>query len=169
MAPLAAGLVHPLLAPAHVAALIGIGLIAGRHGGRARAAIVAAFAAGLACGLMAIALSAGETPANDVLWAAAGGCGIAAAAGMRLRCGLAATIALATGAALGLDSPPETIFLGEAVATLIGTACGAVAAEALSAVFVSAMARLWQGMALRVAGSWIAAIAALVLALRFAG
>lgn len=169
MAALAAGLVHPLLAPAHAAALIGIGLIAGRHGGRSRAAIVAALAAGLACGLMAIALSAGETPANDVLWAAAGGCGIAAAAGMRLRCGLAAAIALAVGAALGLDSPPETIFLGEAVATLIGTACGAVAALALATMLAAALARLWQGMALRVAGSWIAAIAALVLALRFAG
>jgi urease accessory protein len=118
---------------------------------------------------MAIALSAGETPANDMLWAAAGGCGTAAVAGMRLPCGLAATIALAVGAALGLDSPPETIFLGEAEAMLIGTACGAVAALPLSTVFVAAMARLWQGMALRVAGSWIAAIAALVLALRWVG
>jgi urease accessory protein len=173
MAALAAGLVHPLLAPAHEVALIGIALIAGRHPGRARAAIVAAFAAGLACGLVAIALSAGETLANDVLWAAAGGCGIAAAAGMRLRCGLAATIAatiaFAVGAALGLDSPPETIFLGEAVAMLIGTACGAVAALALVTLFAAALAPLWQGMALRVAGSWIAAIAALVLALRWVG
>jgi urease accessory protein len=169
MGAFAAGLVHPLLAPAHVVALIGIGLIAGRHPGRARAAIVAAFAAGLACGLMAIALSAGETPANDALWAAAGGCGIATAAGMRLRCGLAAAIAVAAGAALGLDSPPETIFLGEAVLTLIGTACGAVAALALATMFAAGLGRLWQGMALRVAGSWIAAIAALVLALRWVG
>jgi len=173
MAAFAAGLVHPLLMPAHVAALIGIGLIASRHGGRARAAIVAAFAAGLACGLLAIALSTGETPANDVLWAAAGGCGIASAAGLRLPCGLAATIAatiaFAVGAALGLDSPPETVFLGEAVATLIGTACGAVAALTLVTMFAAALARPWQGIVLRVAGSWIAAIAALVLALRFAG
>ena len=118
---------HPLLAPAHVVALIGIALVAARGPGRARAAIVVVFAAVLACGLVAIALGAGETPAIDVLWAMPGGCGIAAAAGMRLRSGLsatvAATIAFAAGATLGLDSPLETIFLGEVAVMLIGTAC----------------------------------------------
>ena len=80
---------------------------------------------------------------------------------------VAATIAFAAGAALGLDSPPETIFLGEAAVMLIGAACGAVAALALVTLCAAALGRPWQGMALRVAGSWIAAIAALVLALRW--
>jgi hypothetical protein len=52
--------VHPLFASAHVVVLIRIALIAARGSGRARAVIIAAFAAGLAYGLVAIALGARE-------------------------------------------------------------------------------------------------------------
>jgi hypothetical protein len=52
---------------------------------------------------------------------------------------------------------------------LIGAACGAVAALALVTLCAAALGRRWQRMAQRVAGSWIAAIAALVLALRWKG
>jgi hypothetical protein len=77
-------------------------------------------------------------------------------------------LAFVSGAALGLDSPPQSIFLREAVAMLIGTACGDIAMLAIVALAASAIARLWQGVVLRVAGSWTAAIAILVLALRWA-
>jgi urease accessory protein len=75
------------------------------------------------------------------------------------------------GAVLGLLalSPPETISLREAVLMLIGTACSAIAALAVMAAAAAALARPWQGIAPRVAGSWVAAIAILVLALRWAG
>jgi urease accessory protein len=159
------GLLHPLLAPAHIVALIGLGLVAGG----AEVSIVIAFAAGLAGGLDAIASGIGETPATDALLALAALCGMAAAARLRIRAGLAAPAALGVGIALGLDSPPEFISLGEAVAALIGTACGGVLALTLIALAAASLARLWQGIALRVAGSWIAAIAILVLALRLAG
>jgi hypothetical protein len=117
--------VHPLLAPAHVLALIRhCTHRAARGPGRARAAIIAAFAAGLAFKLVAIALGARETRANEMLWAVAGGCASAAAAGMCLGSGFAATvaptIAFTAGATLGLDSPPETISLGEVAVLLIG-------------------------------------------------
>jgi hypothetical protein len=55
----------------------------------------------------------------------------------------AAMIAFAAGATLGLDSPPEIIFLGEAAVMLIGTACGAVAALTL----VTLCAARWGGLA----------------------
>src|ERR1700736_5892750 len=70
------GLLHPLLAPAHVVALIGLGLIAGRNFLATGAAIIAAFAFGLAGGLGAIAWGVGETPATDVLLAGATLCGL---------------------------------------------------------------------------------------------
>ena len=162
------GLLHPLLAPAHVVALIGLGLIAGRNFLVAGAAIIAAFALGLAGGLGAIAWGVGETSASDVLLAGATLCGLIAATGFSVSAWFAAPLALVSGAALGLDSPPESILLREAVAMLIGTACGGIAVLAAVAFSASAIARLWQGIVLRVAGSWIAAIAILVLALRWA-
>jgi urease accessory protein len=169
VAGFAAGLIHPLLAPAHLMSLIDLGLLAGPAPPRMRAAILAAFAAGLGGGLGAIAWGVGETPANDLLLAAAAVCGILAAAGLPVPAWFATLLALLFGIAIGLDSPPETIFIREAVLMLIGTACGGIAALALVTAAVAAFSRLWQAIPLRVVGSWIAAIAILVLALRLAG
>jgi urease accessory protein len=163
---LASGSINPLLAPAHIVALIGLGLLAGRGG--APSAIIAAFALGLAGGLGAIAWGAGEMPAADVLLAVAALCGLIAAIGVAAPAWLAAPLGLVSGAAFGLDSPPETIALREAVLMLVGTAVGGVAVLAAMAFAGCLVARLWRGIALRVAGSWIAAIAILVLALRWA-
>src|SRR5215470_1282375 len=77
-----AGLVHPVSTPAHAVALIGLGLIAGRNFLRAGAAIIGAFAFGLAAGLGAIAGGVGETLASDVLLASATLCGLIAASGV---------------------------------------------------------------------------------------
>jgi urease accessory protein len=164
----AGGLLHPLSMPVHVIALIGLGLIAGRIFLAAQAAIIGAFALGLATGLGAIAWGIGETPASDVLLAGATLWGLTAASNFAVPAWLASPMALVSGIALGLDSPPQSILLGEAVAMLIGTACGGIAALTVIAVLASAIARLWQGILLRVAGSWIAAIAILALALRWA-
>jgi hypothetical protein len=51
---------------------------------------------------------------------------------------------------------------------LIGTACGGIGVLAMIAFVASTIARWRQGIILRVAGSWVAAIAILVLALRWA-
>jgi len=162
------GLTHPVSTPAHVVALTGLGLIAGRNFFPAGVAIIAAFALGLAAGLGAIAWGIGETPASDVLMASATLCGLIAASHATVPVALAVPVALVSGIALGLDSPPESILLHEAVAMLIGTACSAIGALAVIAFVASAIARWRQGIVLRVAGSWVAAIAILVLAVRWA-
>jgi urease accessory protein len=164
---LAAGFVQALLAPAHFLSLIGLGLLAGR--GSSQAATVVAFTFGLAGGLGAIAWGAGETPASEVLFAASGVCGAVAALGRPAATWLAAPAALVIGCALGLDSPPDAISLREAVWTLIGTGFGAVAALALMAASAARVRQAGWAIALRVAGSWLAAIAVLVLALRWRG
>jgi urease accessory protein len=161
------GLVHPVSTPAHVVALTGLGVIAGRNLVPAGAAIIGAFTLGLAAGLGAIAWGVGETPASDVLLASATLCGLMAALDITAPVSLAVPVALVSGIALGLDSPPQSILLGEAVAMLIGTACGGIGTLAMIAFVASAIARLWRGILLRVAGSWIAATAILVLALRW--
>jgi urease accessory protein len=72
------------------------------------------------------------------------------------------------GAALALDSPPQAISLAVATLTLIGTGIGACLAVAIIAVGAGDLARAWQRIGVRIVGSWIAASALLVLALRFA-
>lgn len=161
------GLLYPLSTPTHVVILTGLGLIAGRNFAPAGAAIIAAFALGLAGGLVGIAWGVGETPARDVLLAGTVLCGLIAAADVAVPVPLAVPMALVSGSALGLDSPPQSIFLGEAVAMLAGTAFGGLGALTMIALAASAAARWHRGIALRVAGSWIAAIAILVLALRW--
>lgn len=168
MAPFTVGVLHPLLVPSHLVALVGLGLLAGR-GAAPAAAVLAAFAVGLATGLGAIAWGIGETASGDVVLAVAALSGLFAAVGVTIPLLLAAPLALAAGAAIGLDSPPEAIQLRDAVLTLIGTACGAVAALAVTTMAAAALVRLGQGIPARVAGSWVAAIAILVLALRWAG
>jgi hypothetical protein len=81
---------------------------------------------------------------------------------------LGAPVALLSGVALGLDSPPESIKLGEAVATLIGTWWGGVTSLTAMACAASMTAHWRRAVALRVAGSWIAAIAMMALAVRWA-
>ena len=164
---LVSGLLHPVLVPAHVISLIGLGLVAGRTVLSAQVRALAAFACGLIGGLGAIAGGIGETPANDVLVAMAALCGLIAATGMSVSAWFAAPAALVSGAAIGLDSPPDAILLREAMLMLVGTACGGIAVLTAIGTAASALSRPWHGIATRVAGSWIAAIAILVLALRW--
>jgi hypothetical protein len=162
------GLLHPLATPAHVVALAGLALVAGHNNRNSLSAVVvAAFALGLAAGLGALAWGAGETPAADALLAGAALCGLMAAAGVTPPVALAAPVALASGVALGLDSPPDAIRLGDAMAMLTGTAFGGVAALAVMTPAAAVIARWRDGIALRVAGSWIAAIAVMALAVRW--
>ncbi len=161
-----AGLLHPLSAPAHALALIALATLAGSA--KQRSGTVAAFTFGLVGGLAAIAGGVGETPANDVLLAAAAICGFATAVLPRVPTSIAVVSAPVVGAALGLDSPPEVISLCDAALMLAGVGCGGIAAFTFLAAIAAVAARLWQGVPLRVAGSWIAAIAVLVMALRLA-
>jgi hypothetical protein len=166
------GLLHPLATPVHVIALAGLALIAPRSKRKAAfagSAVEVVFAVGLAIGLATLVEGAGETLAAEGLLAGATLCGVMAASGLRASVALTLPVAFLSGIALGLDSPPDAISLGEAVATLIGIACGAVVALALMASLASRMGRVWQGVLLRVAGSWVAAIALLALVARWGG
>jgi urease accessory protein len=171
MSALLRGLLQPLLLPAHALALMAFGLLIGRQRASSRFLALAAFVAGLAGGLSAIALAVGQTPAGDVLLGASGLAGLLVSIGRPppvLACALLAAIG---GVALGLDSPPEAISIAVATIMLIGTALGASLALALAvagASYVDAQKWIAPRIGMRVLGSWIAASALLVLALRFA-
>jgi urease accessory protein len=160
------GLLHPLLIPAHLLALAALGLLIGQQ--RRPLMTWTAFVAGLAAGLAAIAFAIGETAALDILLATTALAGVLVAIARPLPMLLPVTLAAVAGAALGLDSPPEAISIGAAVAMLVGTAMSAVLVLALVAAATRQLTRWWQRIGMRIVGSWLAASAMLVLALRFA-
>ena len=168
MSGLASGLLHPLLVPAHVLALTALATCIGRQAGPARLAAGIAFAAGVAGGLTAIALATRPASAVDWLLAASLLAGTFSAAALPLPTSAIAVLAAWTGASLGMDSPPQAISLAVATLTLIGTGIGACLALAMATVVTGLLVRAWRGLAVRVLGSWCAASAIMVLAVRFA-
>ena len=161
------GLLHPFFVPAHLLALIGLGLLIGQQE-RGRRALELNFVVALMAGLVAIALAAGPSRANDVLIVSAVVSGLLAAWARPLPQQIGWPLAAVTGAAIGLDSPPEVIDLTTATVMLIGTGCGASMLLVVIAEGTAVLRRDWQRIGVRVAGSWTAAAAILVLALRLA-
>jgi urease accessory protein len=164
---LAGGLMQTLL-PAHLMAIISAALLGARAKLWPSIVFVAAFAVGLAAGLAALTLGVAETPAGDVLLAVALLSGLAAAAALAVPRSVVGLIAFIVGAALGLDSTPDAILLRNAIVGLVGTWCAGVTLLMAALAAATLLTRLWNGIVLRVAGSWIAATAMLVLALRWA-
>lgn len=164
---LLAGLSHPFAVPEHVLALVAIGLLVGQQP-EGRGALAATFAAGLVAGLTAIALAAGPSHANEVLIVGAAVGGLAVALARPLPPLLGWPLAAVTGAAIGLDSPPEVVDLRVATAMLVGIGLTALVLPMVIAAAVGWLERDWQRVGVRVAGSWEAAAAIMVLALRLA-
>jgi hydrogenase/urease accessory protein HupE len=162
------GLLHPLTVPAHALALLALGLLIGQQrAGRLLLAAVAAFAAGISVGLTAIVLAIQQSAAADGLIAATAVAAILVAVAKPLPVFVCAALALMSGLALGLDSPPQAISIRVATATLVGTGLAACLALAVFAACMSRLRRAWLRIGIRIVGSWIAASAILVLALRF--
>jgi urease accessory protein len=163
---LPAGFLNPLLVPAHAVALLGLGLMIGQQS--RRGVTMTAFALGLIVGLAAITAAVGETSANTVLLAATAFAGLTVAIGSPIPAVVGAPLALVIGASIALDSPPKAVSLQAANAALVGTAVGAGIIVGLVAAIVMQLRRGWPRIGVRVLGSWIAASAVLVLALRLA-
>jgi urease accessory protein len=165
MSGLIGGLLHPLAVPAHVLVLLAIGLLVGQQDGRLLPLV--AFFGGLVAGLSALALAVATTSAANVVLAAAAVSGLLVVLARPLPAFVSAPLAAIAGIALGLDSPPAAISIAAAIAMLIGTGISASLAVAIVAAGASYLTRGWQQIGARILGSWIAASAILVLALRF--
>jgi hydrogenase/urease accessory protein HupE len=169
---LVVGLLHPLALPAHVLALLALGLLIGQQTAGRRIVSLAAFVVAVAAGLTAIASGVGQTSAADVLLAGAFANGALVAMARPLPTLACALLAAITGGTLGLDSPPEAISIAVATAMLLGTGLGASLALTAIVAGTSYIASVgdwnWCRIGARILGSWIAASAVLVLALRFA-
>jgi urease accessory protein len=160
MSALLGGLLHPLLVPAHVIALVGLGLLACQQGARIRRAMVVTFAAGLLAGLVAV------EDADVVALLCAATAGLLAAFARPAPMLLAAPLAAVAAAAIELDSVPEEISMRATVLALAGTMITATLTLILVAAIGACRTHHWQRIGIRILGSWIAASAILVLALR---
>jgi hydrogenase/urease accessory protein HupE len=168
MSSLLGGLLHPLVVPAHALALLALGLLISQRAVRTRIIAVAAFVVALIAGLGAIVLAVGSTSALDILLAASALTGLLVALARPMPAFVCAPLAAIIGMALGLDSPPEVIAITAATIMLIGTGIGACLALALVVAGASYLTAWWQRIGMRILGSWTAASAILVLALRLA-
>ena len=115
----AGGLLHALLVPTHLMAVVALALLIGQQR-RGRGAVIA-YAAAIIAGLGAIALAYVPTRAEEGVLAAAASAGLLVALARPLPRSVGVLLAGAVGLAVALDSPPETISLRDANLALLGT------------------------------------------------
>lgn len=165
-----AGALHPFLAWEHLLMLIGVGLLLGQQPRRAMRAPLACLGLALGVGL-AIGTSAPAAPAVSlVILAAATTAGAALALALALPVMAAAAAAAVSGLSTGLDTDVPVLADSAFVATYaphFGVFVGVFLIVLNAMALASAARRPPYTIAVRVAGSWIAASAVMVLALHF--
>ena len=155
--------------PSHLLAVVALGLLAGQHAPRFPLAAYSPHSrSGLIAGSLMVASAIRENPAAlGLLTLAVVAAGLVVLA-WDVSDWLIGLMAFATGSALPLNAPPHEITIANAVASQAGLAVAAMAIVALVMAIAILARRPWQRIGVRIAGSWIAASAILVLALRLA-
>ena len=157
------GMLHPLLVPAHLLALLALGLLLGQRGLPSMRLALPAFILTLIVGLAASSVTLG----NSESWLLPGVicCGLLVVLQRDLPRVVCLLLAVALGALIGLDSPGDGVQGRERWLTLAGTALGGSLWLIFIAGFTDLLQQPWQRIGIRVLGSWITASALLVLAL----
>jgi hydrogenase/urease accessory protein HupE len=162
------GVLHPALVPAHLLLLIGLGLLIGQRVPRPSRygwfAFVVAFWIGLAAGQ-----ALGEHVPETVLLALALLAGLLVILDRSFGTAVVVILATAAGLGIGLDSAPDSVQKPDSALALIGTAIGGVLTLSYVGGATAALVQPWQRIGIRIAGSWTAASAAIVLVLVLAG
>lgn len=161
------GVLHPLIVPSHVLILLSFALFLGQQIPLRIGPPVISYASALGVGLV-LTTTGWPIPSPALLLAVLGfGAGLLVAIGRPLPLVVRCVLTAAAGAVLGLDSGSDAT-TGWAVAKmLIGTwASATVWLVSLStyAAMAAELRKQWVSVALRVGGSWIAAISLLMLA-----
>jgi urease accessory protein len=162
------GLLHPLLVPAHALTLIALGLLAGTFGIRERLLLLIDFAAASAVAFVLIAMAYSATQAETLILCLGAAMGLLLAADFVPPFPVAALLAAAIAGAVMFDSVPPVLTVTETALSLTGTVLAATALAAATAWLAASLPQRVRHLAIRIAGSWIAASAIMVLALRFA-
>jgi urease accessory protein len=160
------GLLHPLLVPAHGLLLLTLGLLAGQQPPAQRRILLPLFPLSLVAATGLIVAAFASDTQNAILWLCVLN-GLLLAIAWPLPLIVAAALSVVGGIALMLDSVPALPSVPETLSALSGTAFGALALFVLFATLSACATHTWQMTARRILGSWAAASAILVLALRF--
>jgi urease accessory protein len=163
------GLLHPLLVPAHLLAVAAFGLFAGQQPRRTSAGLLALFTASLIAGMIAIVSAVSPVYQGEVVLAVAAIAGLLVALARPVTPLFSVPLIVIAGIAIMLDSVPDDMSMQRTFLALVGTGIATVVAIVLIAEAARALRRDLQRIGVRILGSWIAASAILVLALRLAG
>ena len=156
------GLAHPLLSPEDLLPAMAVILLAGlgsaRQGRFVLATLPLAWLAGMAGG-WAIGLPGAPAWLTAVVTAAIGAL---VASDVRLPLPLVVAIAAALGALHGYDNGRDLAATTGALVAIIGIACSLFAITSLVAGQVTVLKAPWARLAVRICGSWIAAVGLLM-------
>ena len=156
------GLAHPLLSPEDLLPALAVILLAGLGGARQGRCVLAtlplAWLAGMAGG-WAIGLPGVPAWLTAVATAAIGAL---VASDVRLPLTLVVAIAAALGALHGYDNGRDLAATTGALVAIIGIACSLFAITSLVAGQVTVLKAPWARLAVRICGSWIAAVGLLM-------
>jgi len=163
------GMLHPYLVPAHLLALLALGLMLGQYVPASSRYALPAFVVALVCSVASVVVLPGSSM-DMLLLVVALANGLLVAIAIAPGTLIPVALAVAAGAILGLSSPPDGVPSGQTWLALSGTALGA----SLAVIYAGGVSawlnsfQTWPRIALRVLGSWIAASAFLVLVLEIA-
>ena len=161
-----AGLIHPITALEHVFPIVAIGLLAGQQGAKNARLVLGIFAAGLLAGV-ALGHDAAGWPlflpwVNGASFVVLGGLvAIARRLPVWVLAAIAGMFGLSHGYANGAAMRPEMVVLNFDA----GVVSAGVVVVSLGAGIVLSLKRPWTKVAVRVVGSWIAAIGMMTIAL----
>jgi urease accessory protein len=162
LGPVYDGIGHLLLTPEDLVPIVALALLAGLRGARAgRLALFVLPAAWLGGGLLGLQAGVAVTapvPAVSFLLF-----GFFVAADLKLPDGAVAALAAGLGLAHGFLNGPALAGNGRGALGLLGVAAVAFVLVALASALVVSLEAPWTRIAVRVAGSWIAAIGLLLL------
>jgi hypothetical protein len=163
LGPFYDGGLHLLLSPEDLLAVLAVSLAAGRGGkAAARSGVIALPGAWGAAGLAGLAL--GVVP--ELTWLNLGLLTLTAgivAAGMRPRTWAMAALAICVGIAFGLDNGAAIAAVGGGAVAVAGITMAVAILTLLVSAAAVALRHGWMQIALRVVGSWIAAVGMLML------
>ncbi len=161
------GLLHPLFVPSHLLVLIALGLLIGQHAPRASRSAWFGFVAGLSVAVAA-ASNLDIKPPQPVLLGVALAAGCLVILDRAFSAAALATVAVAGGIAIGLDSRPESASHRDFWLALLGSGIGSVLLVSYIGGIAAVLQRPWQRIGIRIAGSWTVACGVIVLAFAMA-
>ena len=159
------GALHPFATPSHALAIAALGLAFGQRIPFRLKVPMAGLAAGSAAGLLASGFAPASAVVPAILWSLVLGLATWTTLDLRAPVAALAAAAVAAGFLCGLDSAAESTDPAEAAKFLTGCWLGINAGAGYLGLCVShSRGRPWARIAIRVAASWILAVALLVLA-----